>query len=953
VRIVNDDASGPTDSNQGVAVRTIFIRNTLLIAVGGLLLLLGVQLSRAADTAAPSTVAPTGDQSAAAQVFNAKGLTKVDSVLESSDEAPVHAAVIKVQGLKSKVASQAAAMADVARARDNAMDDLYKVEEKLSTLENQLNAAKEQADISALVAARNETLRQGSQKYDKIQELRKREGHIEDFQAAYADAVGAATALAGPASEHYARLAADTTVQAAIESCNRNAAGSLKLGPSPQFSSDIAFLKKCSYALALDTIPVSIDDGGLPNVDVTVNGQTARMIWDSGASSVSLSYETADAMGLHATDKDETVTATVANGQKVQAKLIHVPEMRVGPFLATDVMCEISPRSKLRPPDLLGDAFQGRFLSRLDQQANVLHLMPVDKSVSVAPDAKPAVLPARPVAGAPIAARTPRAIPMPPPLDGQDIFATKGVSKVGFLFEIPGETVIHASAGSVRALKSKVGSESLARANTNRAFDTALHEYDQLRARLAMLGDKLKQFKNNPDQYNQLVDPYNQTLAQLKSKKAVMDQRQQDVEKVADSRQEYVDAAVKAVRDANGISDQYGALAADSALAAAIQKLNTGGSATPLKLGPSAAFATDLRYLRKLASDMANDGLSVRVEGGIPRVDVAINGKTQEMMWDSGASGVSLSAEAASEFGLHVTSKDPTVSVSMADGRSFPCKIVIVPEIRVGPFIARNIECLIWPSAAAKPASLLGTSFQRHFLIRLDEQAGMLHLTPNDDSAETAADSRPWSPDQLVSIAPPPPAPRPDVPPNVSNKTINLLDLVNVSRDAVKGTWTMENGKLLSDGADQSRIEFPYQPPAEYDFRIVFTRTGGENDVQQICTAQGSQFAWMISGWGGTISGFEFVRGKNAYNNPTTKKNSGWLSNNREYVSVVKVRKSGVEAYLDGTLISAWKTDFSDMSIDPAWALKGSNQIAVGAHCVAVFRTVEVTEISGAGRVLK
>ena len=69
-------------------------------------------------------------------------------------------------------------------------------------------------------------------------------------------------------------------------------------------------------------------------------------------------------------------------------------------------------------------------------------------------------------------------------------------------------------------------------------------------------------------------------------------------------------------------------------------------------------------------------------------------------------------------------------------------------------------------------------------------------------------------------------------------RVVNLLSLVDVQRDAVNGVWTIEQRALASDRGKESRIQFPYQPPEEYDFRIVFTRTAGTDCISQICSAR-------------------------------------------------------------------------------------------------------------------
>jgi len=183
-------------------------------------------------------------------------------------------------------------------------------------------------------------------------------------------------------------------------------------------------------------------------------------------------------------------------------------------------------------------------------------------------------------------------------------------------------------------------------------------------------------------------------------------------------------------------------------------------------------------------------------------------------------------------------------------------------------------------------------------------------------------------------------------------RVVNLLNLVDARRNAVKGVWRMEHGALLSDRSPFCRIEFPYQPPDEYDFRIVFTRTEGTDCVGQICAAPVRQFMWFMSGWSGKWCTFDVVGNHDP--NPTRKGPLKWLNNGQEYTSVVRIRKLGVAAYLDGKLVSAWQTDFSDMSLFRDWSLRRNDAIGVGSYeSPTIFRTIEVIEVTGVGKTLK
>ena len=68
------------------------------------------------------------------------------------------------------------------------------------------------------------------------------------------------------------------------------------------------------------------------------------------------------------------------------------------------------------------------------------------------------------------------------------------------------------------------------------------------------------------------------------------------------------------------------------------------------------------------------------------------------------------------------------------------------------------------------------------------------------------------------------------------------------------------------------------------------------------------------------------------------------------YTSVVKVRRTGVEAYLDGQLTTSLKTDYADMDVRGPWRLKRRNVIGIGASDQTVrFDAVEIIEVTGKG----
>jgi hypothetical protein len=185
----------------------------------------------------------------------------------------------------------------------------------------------------------------------------------------------------------------------------------------------------------------------------------------------------------------------------------------------------------------------------------------------------------------------------------------------------------------------------------------------------------------------------------------------------------------------------------------------------------------------------------------------------------------------------------------------------------------------------------------------------------------------------------------------------NLVDLLKLSdpaKDVVSGNWKIQNGKLSAEAGARAKIEFPYTPPDEYDFRIVFTRTQGTNDVNQILYSPVGKtaFTWHMGGWDNMFAGFSTVKGVTGHANPTTSKTP--LENGRKYEAIVKVRRDNISAYLDGKQIAQYKTNYGDIGQFSDWNLNKTQALGLGsAGNAVIFETIQVREINGRGKLLR
>jgi serine/threonine protein kinase/formylglycine-generating enzyme required for sulfatase activity len=180
--------------------------------------------------------------------------------------------------------------------------------------------------------------------------------------------------------------------------------------------------------------------------------------------------------------------------------------------------------------------------------------------------------------------------------------------------------------------------------------------------------------------------------------------------------------------------------------------------------------------------------------------------------------------------------------------------------------------------------------------------------------------------------------------PAAPEQVIDLLALVDINRDSIKGNWTRTSEGLISDGTVPfGRLKLPYQPPPEYDFRVEFTPQGN-HDILQLFRAGGRSCTWLMGAWGGAHDGFDTVKsrpldreGKNLIGG------SSAIRRGQRHISVVQVRRDYIAATIDGKQVVRYATDGSDLGILGDWTI-GSGAIGLGTTMNrVVFHKIELT----------
>ncbi len=180
---------------------------------------------------------------------------------------------------------------------------------------------------------------------------------------------------------------------------------------------------------------------------------------------------------------------------------------------------------------------------------------------------------------------------------------------------------------------------------------------------------------------------------------------------------------------------------------------------------------------------------------------------------------------------------------------------------------------------------------------------------------------------------------------------LDLLALADLQSGGVSGVCKMTEDGLLSDPQPTTRFEFPYRPPREYDFRIVFARSA-DSAVEQIFRSGENSMLWEM-GYGHNFGVFGRLSGPGVILNGVLRTSPIDLIKGHRYTSVVTIRKNRIAAYLDGKMLSEFDPRKYQIDLYEDWRLTHPDQLGVGSfRMLAVFYAIECVEISGRGEIV-
>ncbi len=109
----------------------------------------------------------------------------------------------------------------------------------------------------------------------------------------------------------------------------------------------------------------------------------------------------------------------------------------------------------------------------------------------------------------------------------------------------------------------------------------------------------------------------------------------------------------------------------------------------------------------------------------------------------------------------------------------------------------------------------------------------------------------------------------------------------------------------------------------------------------------GTPFIWVMQ----DSYLFHYLTNGGAFSNETKVTGPAPIKNGVRYTSIVQVRNTGVKTFLNGQLVSDWKTDYTNINPNvPFWALRDKSILGLGIGGTGtVFHSDDIVEISGNG----
>jgi clan AA aspartic protease (TIGR02281 family) len=318
----------------------------------------------------------------------------------------------------------------------------------------------------------------------------------------------------------------------------------------------------------------------------------------------------------------------------------------------------------------------------------------------------------------------------------EGLLEAKGLKRAGATFVLADEAVVQRELNQARRMYQGVVAAAETKSRYEQDLEAIRTELSAIEEEQIVLGQQMAQAQS-VDLHNRLVVEMNARTAQINAYRqrladADSGQGRERDARFAAQREAFIEVVLALRPKVDKTLADYAGLDKDDAVKTALVAVGQ-TLKTKLALGPSRAFTANVKQLVRYESMVLSESVPLRAEGGVHWVDVTFNGKvTRATVFDTGAATVVLPADLAKELGLKPLPGTAGAKTRVADGSEVEVFKAVIPSVRVGKFIVKDVECAVMPPDKANVAPLLGQTFLHHFTYKTGAGSSTLVLSKID-----------------------------------------------------------------------------------------------------------------------------------------------------------------------------------------------------------------------------
>jgi serine/threonine protein kinase len=185
---------------------------------------------------------------------------------------------------------------------------------------------------------------------------------------------------------------------------------------------------------------------------------------------------------------------------------------------------------------------------------------------------------------------------------------------------------------------------------------------------------------------------------------------------------------------------------------------------------------------------------------------------------------------------------------------------------------------------------------------------------------------------------------QPMVRPETQVMTLDLITLVDPSKNFISGSWSLKHGVITSPNVSHNSIlQIPYTLPDEYDLEMVVERNSKSGHGMNIFfPSGGNQGTIVFEGTSARICALEVINGKASKDFETPYREQIFPTGTKTTLRI-SVIKDALNVTANGKTIIEWKGDFNQFTTHTSWNVPKSDQLYIGTQSGFKIHSMKIT----------